>query len=408
MPAPAGRVEVGPRSVGPSGQGTRWSRSARRTGVAAVGVAHSRVAGPDRLAQPARRDPGLRADADDLAGVVEHDRAQVRAAFVHQPLQGRGRDLHPSAGQRVQQPARACGSVSSSASRSMVASTRGRGAGVFGVRGAGAAGQGVLAQGQQPVRHRSTVLAGHGTPARVELVERVLDRVTVGQVVGHGDGWTQRGVQRLGHGREPDRCRTRRTAPRHRTGSATAAGTAHVRRPARPAPTGTADAGRPSPRRPGTIASGSQSRWAIIASATSRSSSPRRPTGHASCGTADRGDLRPRQPPIGQPRQCRGHVGEHLDRPEDVPRFGVGAADLVLQPHVQTTCPPVTSARSSAGTGRHERADELAHQPVALLAQRGDMVELAPASATPAQPRTARPSPRPGAATGSRCGVPST
>ena len=241
----------------------------------------------------------------------------------------------------IRPPASVCSSqpgvrvLSSSASRSMVASSKGRGAGGVGVRGAGAAGEGVLAQAQQPVGHRPTVLAGHGTPARVELVERVLDRVTVGQVIGHGDGWAQRGVECLGQGREPDGVvlAVQRPAPeqvRLQLQEPVTLGrllgplqpgrlmlvdpVPHVLRRSRRAPS---HGGRSSPQRP------------------ARSSSPRRPTGtrraaRQIAATCDHDSHR-----SASPASVAGMSASISTAPRMSRGLGVGAADLVLQPHVQ-------------------------------------------------------------------------
>ena len=108
----------------------------------------------------------------------------------------------------IRPPASVCNSQpgvrvwSSSASRSTVASSSGRGAGCS---AAATSGEVVLAQGHQPVGQRGAVGPRQGPTLRVQLVERRIDGVRIVQVVGDRDGWAQRGVQRLGHGGEPDR-----------------------------------------------------------------------------------------------------------------------------------------------------------------------------------------------------------
>ena len=104
-PRPASSRSAIARPVGPE-KGCTWSRSALPGRRAAVGVADGEVAGPDRLAQPARGDPGVHCPRPiALPRVVEHDPcAGPRPA--RRPAAAASRPRPSSAArQHVQQPA---------------------------------------------------------------------------------------------------------------------------------------------------------------------------------------------------------------------------------------------------------------------------------------------------------------
>ena len=224
---------------------------------------------------------------------------------------------------------------SSSASRSMVARIIGRGGAVpVPAASPGRPVEGVLAQAQQPVGHRATVLPSHRTTPGIELVERVLGRVRITQVVRGSDGRPERGVECFGQGGEPDRVVL--------AVDAAAPEQVGLQRQ-EPVPFGGSlgllQAGRllvvdPLPRvgdeRVGLpVAVGHHGPAdQVVQLAPS-------PDRHTPRGTTDRRGLRPRQPPVGQPGQRRRHVAQHVDRSEDLACLDAGAPRLVLQPDLQ-------------------------------------------------------------------------
>ncbi len=277
MPAATDRLQVGDagRAAMPSrATGWMWSRSARRIGVVPSGsrtpVSRAQIASrsqrggtfvfcPTPMTSPASSSTIVRRSAPRSST----SRCSVAVeTFIRPPASVC--NSHP--GVRVS---------SSNASRSMVASSSGRGASQRRSSSGHVPARSPLAQRHQPVGQRRPVTTDQRPTPVVQLVERSVHRLGVGQVLGDGDRRTQWGVQRLRDRGEPDgvELAVQAAAPEQVRGQLQER--LPLGRGLGLLQTATADERRPSPRRPRPSASGSQSRCATIAPPTSRSSSPR-------------------------------------------------------------------------------------------------------------------------------------